>query len=84
MAGFAIYFGLLWTLWDTPLIYPLKVFVVLLHELPHAVAVWTMGGSVERIVLDRRQGGETWASGGGAPSWPCRLAASAACSGGPG
>lgn len=64
VAGFAVYFGLLWTLWDTPLVYPLKVFVVLLHELSHAVAVWTTGGSVERIVLDRLQGGETWASGG--------------------
>ena len=66
LTGFTAYFSLLWTLWDTPLVYPLKIFVVLLHELSHAIAIWGTGGSVDHIVLDPRQGGETWGRGGSA------------------
>ena len=62
--GFAIYFALLWALWETPVVYPLKIFVVLLHELSHAVAVWVSGGTVEWITLDPNQGGVTFATGG--------------------
>jgi hypothetical protein len=64
LAGFLVYFSLLWTFWETPVVYPLKIFVVLLHELSHAIAVWTTGGSVGYIELDPRQGGATWAQGG--------------------
>ena len=63
-AGFAVYCALLWALWETPAVYPLKIFVVLLHELSHAITVWVTGGSVERIALDPRQGGVTFARGG--------------------
>ena len=66
LGGFVVYFSVLWTLWDTRLIYPLKIFVVLLHELSHAIAIWATGGVVDRIVLDPRQGGETWGGGGSA------------------
>ena len=66
LSGFAVYFSLLWTFWYTPLVYPLKIFVVLLHELSHALAIWATGGSVDRIVLDPRQGGATWGAGGSA------------------
>ena len=66
VGGFVVYFSLLWTFWYTPLVYPLKIFVVLLHELSHALAIWATGGSVDRIVLDPRQGGATWGTGGSA------------------
>ena len=66
VAGFSVYFALLWALWETVAVYPLKIFVVLLHELSHAIAVWSTGGVVERITLDPRQGGATFASGGSA------------------
>ncbi|MFC1791899.1 M50 family metallopeptidase [Gemmatimonadota bacterium] len=66
LGGFLLYFGLLWTLWDTAFIYPVKVFVVLLHELSHAVAAVATGGSVERILLDQHQGGLTETLGGSA------------------
>ncbi len=33
IAGFGAYFLALWFLWNTPVVYPLKIFVVLLHEL---------------------------------------------------
>lgn len=66
LAGFAAYFGALWLLWDTPVVYPLKIFVVLLHEVSHAVAAVATGGSIQRIVLDPNQGGATYTLGGSA------------------
>ena len=66
LAGFAVYFGALWLLWDTPVVYPLKIFVVLLHEVSHAVAAVATGGSIQRIVLDPNQGGATYTLGGSA------------------
>jgi hypothetical protein len=64
LAGFAIYFSLLWTFWETPFVYPLKIFVVLLHEVSHAIAIAATGGVVQRITLDPLQGGATWGAGG--------------------
>jgi hypothetical protein len=66
LAGFAVYFGALWFLWDTPVVYPLKIFVVLLHEVSHAIAAVATGGSIQRIVLDPYQGGATYTVGGNA------------------
>ncbi|MDT8370286.1 MAG: M50 family metallopeptidase [Longimicrobiales bacterium] len=62
--GFAAFFAALWYLWYTPVVYPLKIFVVLLHEVSHAVALWVTGGTVESIALDPRQGGLTTGRGG--------------------
>lgn len=64
LAGFALYFGAIWLLWDTPLVYPLKIFVVLLHEVSHAVAAVATGGAIQKIVLDPYQGGATYTLGG--------------------
>ncbi len=66
LVAFAAYFAALWFLWETPVVYPLKVFVVLLHELSHAAAVLATGGTVERILLTPAQGGATYARGGSA------------------
>ena len=62
--GFGLFFTGLWFLWNTPVVYPLKIFVVLLHELSHAIAVWLTGGTVSRITLDPYQGGATYFTGG--------------------
>lgn len=64
IAGFAVYFAALWYLWYTPVIYPLKIFVVLLHEASHALALWVTGGQVESITLNPMQGGATYGRGG--------------------
>lgn len=64
LVGFTLYFVLLWALWDTAIIYPVKVFVVLLHEVSHAIAAVATGGSIERIVLDANQGGAAYTIGG--------------------
>ena len=66
LGGFAVYFGALWFLWDTAAVYPLKVFVVLLHEISHAVVAVATGGTIERIVLDPNQGGACYCPGGNA------------------
>ena len=66
LAGFGLYFGVLWYFWESPGVYPLKIFVVLLHEWSHAVALMATGGTLERIVLDPQQGGATFGVGGSA------------------
>lgn len=64
--GFTLFFAALWLLWNTVLVYPLKIFVVLLHETSHAVAAVATGGSVQRITLDPLQGGACYCPGGSA------------------
>ena len=66
LIGFAAYFSTIWYLWDTPAVYPLKVFVVLLHEISHAMIAVATGGTIERIVLDPSQGGACYCPGGNA------------------
>lgn len=66
LAGFAAYFAALWLLWGTPVVYPLKIFVVLLHELSHGAMALATGGSIERIVLTQDEGGLCVCPGGNA------------------
>ena len=55
-----------WLLWWSPVIYPLKLFVVLLHEVSHAVMAVATGGVIERIVVTPDQGGLCFCPGGNA------------------
>lgn len=64
LAGFAVYFAGIWYLWYTPAVYPLKIFVVLLHEVSHGAALLATGGVVDAITLDPYQGGVTYGRGG--------------------
>ena len=66
LIGFAAYFSAIWFLWDTPAVYPLKVFVVLLHEISHAMVAVATGGTIDKIVLDPNQGGACYCPGGNA------------------
>ncbi len=66
IVGFAAFFAALWFFWDTSLVYPLKIFVVLLHEISHAIASVATGGGIEKITLDPRQGGACHCFGGNA------------------
>ncbi|MGB0385974.1 MAG: M50 family metallopeptidase [Ardenticatenaceae bacterium] len=50
--------------WDTPILLPLKVFVVLLHEISHGLAALLTGGSVEQLILLSDQGGLAFTRGG--------------------
>lgn len=58
------FYALLWLLWPTPVVLPLRIFVVLLHEVSHALAALGTGGSVERIVVHANEGGATYTRGG--------------------
>ena len=51
-------------LWDTWLVYPLKLLVVLLHEISHGVAAVASGGGIERIELSAAEGGVCVTRGG--------------------
>ena len=66
LAGFTLFFTALWLLWETPVVYPLKIFVVLLHEVSHAMVAVATGGSIDRITLDPFQGGACHCPGGNA------------------
>ncbi|GBD89583.1 hypothetical protein BMS3Abin04_00291 [bacterium BMS3Abin04] len=50
--------------WDTFLIYPIKLFVVILHEMSHALAAFLTGGSIDYITISKRLGGATYTTGG--------------------
>jgi hypothetical protein len=62
----AAMFVAVWLLWDTPIVYPIKIFVVILHELGHAVAALLTGGQVVSIQIFPDEGGLTTTRGG----WP--------------
>lgn len=62
----AVMFIAVWILWDTPIVYPIKIFVVCLHELGHALATWLTGGQVVSIQIFPDEGGLTTTRGG----WP--------------
>lgn len=64
--GFAGFFALLWLLWDTWVVTPLKLFVVLLHEISHGLAAVATGGGIDRIVITADQGGACYCGGGDA------------------
>jgi hypothetical protein len=50
--------------WDTIFIYPIKLFVVLLHEMSHGLAAILTGGSIDHIEISEQVGGVCWTSGG--------------------
>lgn len=66
MAGFVAFFTALWLLWDTWIVAPLKLFVVLLHEVSHGLAAVATGGTIERILITADQGGACYCGGGDA------------------
>ena len=64
--GYTLFFIALWLLWNTPVVYPLKIFVVLLHESSHAAVAVATGGTIDRIELNPLQGGACYCPGGNA------------------
>ena len=50
--------------WDTIIIYPVKLFVILLHEISHAFVAFFTGGKVEMIKINYYLGGVTITEGG--------------------
>ncbi len=56
--------AVVFVLWQTPVIIPLKIQIVFMHEISHALAVWLTGGDLISISLSPQQGGVTSARGG--------------------
>jgi hypothetical protein len=56
--------------WNSIFIYPIKLFVVMLHEFSHGLAAILTGGSVSKIIIDERIGGMAYTMGG----WPFIIA----------
>ncbi|SFR58561.1 Peptidase M50B-like [Yoonia tamlensis] len=55
---------LVFALWQTPAMTPLKILVVFLHEASHAIAILLTGGAIDSFEINKNQGGEVWARGG--------------------
>lgn len=51
-------------LWNTPLVYPLKILVVFFHELSHGMAAVLTGGEIVEIQVVAGQGGHCVTRGG--------------------
>lgn len=51
-------------LWNTMVLYPLKLFVVFMHEVSHGLAAIVTGGSIEKIEVNQYQGGMALTRGG--------------------
>jgi len=66
LALFGAYFAAIWFLWDTALVIPVKLFVVLLHEISHGVAAIATGGHIQSIEITPLQGGLCRCPGGSA------------------
>ena len=56
--------GLVFLLWNTPVVLPLKLLVVFMHELSHGLAAVLTGGTIENISLSVQQGGHAITRGG--------------------
>ncbi|KIN72167.1 M50 family metallopeptidase [Sulfitobacter guttiformis] len=56
--------GVVFAFWQTPVVVPLKILIVFLHELSHALAALLTGGSVVQISLSPDQGGFAITRGG--------------------
>ncbi len=52
------------TLWRTPLVFPLKILVIFMHELSHGLAAVFTGGSIAAISLSAQEGGHAITRGG--------------------
>lgn len=51
-------------LWDSIIIYPVKLFVVLLHEISHGIMAVISGGKIISIQISENLGGQCITSGG--------------------
>ena len=58
-----IFIGIVF-LWDTLFVYPLKIFVVFMHEVSHGLAAIVTGGRIHEIQINQQQGGYARTQGG--------------------
>ncbi|HLK99349.1 MAG TPA: M50 family metallopeptidase [Myxococcaceae bacterium] len=58
MALLLLFLGVGWYFWDSPVLLPVKLLVVMMHESGHALASLIVGGEVQHITLRADQSGE--------------------------
>ncbi len=56
--------AVIFALWPTDIVYPLRLLIVFLHELSHAIATILTGGQVEDLTVSAMEGGHVIARGG--------------------
>ena len=56
--------ALVFALWQTPVVVPLKILIVFFHEVSHAIATFLTGGEVISLSISANQGGVVWSRGG--------------------
>lgn len=66
VAGGLAFLAAVWLLWDTAVLYPLRLLVVLLHEASHGLASVATGGEIQRIAVTPEEGGYCRCPGGNA------------------
>ncbi|MBI3893759.1 MAG: M50 family metallopeptidase [Candidatus Wallbacteria bacterium] len=66
LRGLLVAVLLSWFLWDTPFIYPVRLFATMCHESGHALAALATGGRVFSIQIAPNTAGVTLTQGG----WP--------------
>lgn len=59
LAIVAVFVIITWIAWNTPVIYPVKLFTVVMHETGHALTAMALGGKVKKIEVNSQQGGIT-------------------------
>lgn len=64
MLGVLAIFAVVVALWGTFVVTPLKIFVVLLHEISHGLAAVFTGGKIVKIEINAQQGGVCTSAGG--------------------
>ncbi len=62
--GIILIFVAVTLLWNTPVVYPLKIFVVFMHEISHGAAAMATGGQIIEIVVVSQEGGHAITRGG--------------------
>ena len=55
---------LVFALWQTQIMIPLKILVVFFHEVSHAIMTILTGGEVISLSISTEQGGSVWSRGG--------------------
>jgi hypothetical protein len=53
-----------WLLWDTPVVYPVRILATFLHEISHGLAAVLTGGRIDRITVETDGSGVCWTAGG--------------------
>ncbi|NSX55468.1 M50 family metallopeptidase [Parasulfitobacter algicola] len=56
--------AIVFALWSTPVVFPLKMLVVFFHEISHGLAAIFTGGSIIEMALSPQQGGHAVTMGG--------------------